>query len=192
MHNPFLKYVPILLVSAFLVTSACGESSPPSPTAPSPEAVVVKAQPLAIAPDLLPTPSCTTLPPFRGRLVVIVLGGRDFIVRRLGFAFSDRFGGSAAPTVIPILPTPLGSSTFPNSSPVPLPGSTTLPSPPVPIPGVLPLESLVTPRDTSREFPVLLEFGCGVPAAGTLVVSVDTTDGQGRLETSRVKVRIGE
>jgi len=43
----------------------------------------------------------------------------------------------------------------------------------------------------SRTLPFLLEFGCGVPPVGTLVVSVDTVDGRGTVGTSRVSVNVG-
>ena len=62
---------------------------------------------------------------------------------------------------------------------------------PIPIPGSLPAEELVIHAGVSHTMPVSLGFGCGVPADGTIIVSVDTTDMRGRASTSQVRVRVG-
>lgn len=187
------KYAPLFLISAFLITSACSDRNDTSPTAPSVmESFGLTAEPLTIAPELLSAPFCGSWPPFRAPVTVIVRGRRDLIVRRLGFDFTDRFGRRSVPATIRPLSGSSGATAIPNSSPVPFPSPATLPSSsPIPIPGSSPFDGLRLSGAASHRLPFSLEFGCGVPAAGTLSVSIEATDERGASGTSQVNVRIG-
>jgi hypothetical protein len=202
MHARFLKYVPVLLFSASLATTACGDSDRTSPTAATPlQSALVAAEPMAVTAELVPNASCSSLPPFRIPLVIIVSGGQGLIVRGVRFSFTDRLGGTALPVVIPaLLPSGAmsGSSSMPvpmpSSMPIPMPapGSITLPgSSPIPIPGSTAVTGVLIRAGDSRRVPLILEFDCGVPAAGTLVATVETMSPKGKSDTSRVSVRVG-
>jgi hypothetical protein len=82
---------------------------------------------------------------------------------------------------------------IPSSMPVPIPGVTGIPhSTTIPIPGSPSIDGvLLTGGDTHR-VPVSLEFGCGVRAAGSLVVNADMSDRRGRADSSEVRVTIGQ
>lgn len=183
MHARISRHV-LSLVSVSLIVAGCDDSagrSSGAPTAPgSSLSTLVTAEPSDIAPEFVSSRFCRTLPPFRARLSVTIRHGQNRFVRLVRFDFTDRFGGRAIPTVIPTLGT---TATLPNSMPVPLPTSS-----PIPIPGTLPLEGLAP---GSRPVPVVLEFDCGVRAAGTLVISVETADRRGMSEISRTSVDIG-
>jgi hypothetical protein len=55
-------------------------------------------------------------------------------------------------------------------------------SPAVPIPGTRPFQGTVG---------LVLNFGCGVPAEGTLFIDVETADHEGVVEVSHLRVRVG-
>ena len=187
MYTRSPKYIAILIVPAIVVITACGNHDPASPTAPAAvTSALVIAEPMTATPEFSSSISfCPAAPSFGVRLLITISGNGDIvIVQRLRFAFADRFGGFAVPVVTQ---TPRSTSgAIPNSMPVPLPTSM-----PIPIPGSLPAEELVIHAGVSHTMPVSLGFGCGVPADGTIVVSVDTTDMRGRASTSQVRVRVG-
>ena len=184
------KYVPLFLVSAFAVIS-CGETQPVSPTAPGPvDKAMITAEPATVSPEFLPTPFCPRFSPFGARFALVVRPGQDLILRVVQFQFVDRFGGRTFPSVIPLDTTAFPPSSLPGSPPIPTPTPSTLPSSgPVPIPSS-PFSPLLIPAGTFREFPFLLQFGCGVPAEGTVVVSLEFTDRRGTAESSELRVRI--
>jgi hypothetical protein len=189
MYARFSNYVTVFLVSVSTVTAACSDNA--SPTAPAPrESPVVTAEPLTVDPEFLPNPFCPTRPPFGVRLTVIVRAGQDLIVRGMRFDFIDRSGDAQIPLVIPIPLNSSGPVTIPSSMPVPIPGSSPIPipsSPPLPIPGFSPLDGVLVTGGSLRA-PFFVQFGCDVPAAGTLFISVDTADRRGTANTSRVRV----
>jgi hypothetical protein len=199
MDRRFSQYLPLLLIPAIAVIAACDDAEPVSPTAPvAVESALITAEPVTATPEFLTGSFCPAGPPFGLRLVITVGGALDIVVRQLRFDFTDRFGGMAVPLVTPIPAAP--SRSIPTSMPVPIPGSTAIPSSPVipipgsspiPIPGSSPIENVRIPSGFPTTLPLFLEFGCGVPAAGTLVISVDTTDARGTSGTSRVRVRVG-
>lgn len=186
MYTRSPKYITVLLVPAIVVIAACGNHDSASPTAPAAvTSALVIAEPMTATPDFSSISFCPAAPSFGVRLLITISGNGDIvIVQRLRFAFADRFGGFAVPVVTQ---TPRSTSgAIPNSMPVPLPTSM-----PIPIPGSLPAEELVIHAGVSHTMPVSLRFGCGVPADGTIIVSVDTTDMRGRASTSQVRVRVG-
>ena len=151
------------------------------------------AEPAAILPQFLSNPFCTTRPPFRAGLTLF-LTGRGRVLRAVLFEFSDRFGVRSVPTSIGTAGTLPSTSAvqLPASVPIPLPASVPIPLPagsPIPIPGTLPFNGFVL--DAPRNLPVLLEFDCGVSAAGTLFVTVESTDDRGMTDVSKTSVKIG-
>jgi hypothetical protein len=186
MYARICGYV-LSLVSVSVILAGCDDSpggSSGAPTAPGlSQAAVVTAQPSEIAPEFISTPLCRPDPAFRTSLIVTVHAGEDRFVHALRFDFTDRRGRRVRPRIVTSLETVVRSDI---SVPIPLPTSS-----PIPIPGTLPLDGSRFPAG-SRTLPVVLEFGCGVQAAGTLVVSVDTTDGRGRPGQASATVEVSQ
>jgi hypothetical protein len=200
------KYVLVLLFPVIVVLAGCGDSDPAGPAVPSlVQSTLITAEPATATPEFLPLSFCPDRPPFGLRVSVTVGGGLEIVVRRLRVDLRDRFGGIAVPQVIPIpatlgsipnaMPMPLPESTpIPSSPSIPMPGSPAIPtsgSSPVSVPGFSPFEDVRIPAGRSRTVPLFLEFPCGVVPAGTLVVSVETTDAHGRAGTSAIRVPVG-
>lgn len=191
MHTRFLKYVWILAFPAFAVLTACDErhAGPTSPDAL--QSALVTAEPLRVTPEFVTGTHCFSRPPFGVRLVVTVGSGLDFVAQRLRFDFTDNFGRSAIPLVTLLSTQQTGSNQIPTSMPIPIPESVSIPGAfPIPIPGSSSADGMSIPGGASRRLPFFLEFGCGVPAAGTLDVSLDGTM-RGTSGTSHVRVRVG-
>jgi hypothetical protein len=191
MERCFRKYLPVL-VTAAAATVACSDAAPASPTDPSLlQTAAVTVEPMIVRPEFLPGLFCAAHPPFRGNVVVVLGGPQDIIVRGLHFTFHHRLGGRTLPTVFPT-PTASGAIlTTPPYGPVPTPGFATLPgASPVPIPGASSIEGVLLHAQTLRRMPFTLEFGCGVPADGTLVIKADSADRRGTWYATEVKVEI--
>ena len=194
MNVPLPKYVPLFLVSALAVT-ACGQNDAASPTTPTRiDKAVIAIEPATVAPTFFPTPLCPRFSPFGARFTLVVRAGEDLVLRVVQFEFVDSFGGRAVPSVIPqssAASVPAASPVpLPGTSPVPIPTPSTLPSSSaVPIPGAS-FDPLLIPGGTSREVPFLLSFGCGVPADGTVIVTLEMLDRRGTPETTEVRVRV--
>ena len=191
----FRKYVAVVLVSATLGSAACSGSEPAGLAAPSPvAAATVKAEPVAIRPEFLPATSCFSRPPFRGGLVVIVGSTDDLILRGLQFNFTDRLGTRTSPLVSPAAAFSTATTSIPVSGPIPIPapGFVAIPgSSAITIPGSAPVHGVFLPANTSRQLAFDFEFGCGVLAEGSLVITVETTDRNGRRGASDVRVSVG-
>jgi hypothetical protein len=195
MSTRFSKHMTVLLLPAAVLVTACGETNHASPTTPAAvsTSALITAEPLTATPEFLPLAFCPAGPPFAIRLLITIGSGGDIvIVRRLRFHFRDRFGDVAVPLVTETRTALSGS--IPTQMPIPLPTSPPIAIPsasPIPIPGSLPFEDARIQAGGSRTVPTFLQFGCGVPADGTLVVSVDTAGVRGTSGTSHVSVRIG-
>jgi hypothetical protein len=178
----------VLFVGA---TAGCesGATSPISPPALVQLSSAVTVEPLVVQPEFLHAGSCARVAPFGLRLRVILGGHRNLILRGLRFRLTDRFGTSALPEVIPI---PTGSeAALPTPQSTPLPGATALPSSPIPIPGASPMTGVSVAAGASQPLPFFLRFGCGVLPEGTLFIMTDIADGNGRSDTSQLRVRVG-
>jgi len=152
-------------------------------TGPSPfQSRLVSVQPATLRPEFLSDRSCLGLRPFRTRFNLFVQADRDFSMRGLGFEFRDRAGGRALPLPIP---TTVTGPTIPNAVPVALPSSA-----PIPIPGTLPFNGVMFSSGI-HSLGLVLNFDCGVPAEGTLSISVNTTDQDGARDVSHVTVPVG-
>jgi hypothetical protein len=157
---------------------------------------------MAVAtPEFVPNASCRTVPAFRTSLVVIVGGNRDLILRNLRFSFTDRHGGNTLPFVIAGVVTTSVLTSVPNPMPVPMPNSSpitipgTMPIPgssPVAIPGAPAVDGVVLNAGTSRRLPLVLEFGCGVPASGSLTVIAEMMERDGTPRNQRTTLRLGD
>ena len=190
------KYLPAFLILSWLAAACDGNGGGAriSSTAPtslgSDESVRLAAEPETIRPRLLSGTTCTAEPPFQASLAVIVRASEPVVVQGLGFEFIDRSGARTVPQVTPGSTT---AASIPTTLPVPLPTSSPVPVPPsgalpTPAPGAAGLP--VSPADR-LSLPFLLQFGCGVPASGTLVIVVSASNAAGDGETSETRVGIG-
>ena len=189
-----------LLFLVLVATAACDRAEV-RVTAPAPASSGTAVQssftvePLTVRPEFLQTASCVSHPAFGVRVVIIVGGAHDVILRELRFGFTDRFGGNRFPDVIamPSLSAPVPpTSTLPTTSAIPFPGMATLPgASPIPIPGSSPVHGLFVPGGASRALPYYLRFACGVASKGTLLISAAAGDRSGSSEPIERSVRIG-
>jgi hypothetical protein len=188
MHPHITACVPGAILLAGLVCVSCSDAVPADATAPSSvRAIALSVQPEKVEPEFLPPiRRCSDARAFRTRFVVIVGGMEAFVVQELHVSFSDRFGVTAVPAVVPATGAPSGSM-ITSSPPIPLPTSM-----PIPIPTSGPNNGLSVFPGGSQELPVTLEFACGVRPEGTIVVAVGTRDGRGRSTTHRLSVDVGE
>ena len=147
-----------------------------TPALNTPGVNVVTVEPAVIRPVFLSGPFCFTASPFQAGLTLLFRADGELIVSGIGFEFIDRFGHRSVPTLIPTAGTA--------SIPVPLPTSS-----PIPIPGTSSFNGLIMAPGSSSALPFLLQFGCGVPASGTLIVSVNTAS-RGTPDVTQVRVRI--
>jgi len=194
------KYGVGLLFLALLVLAAC-DGAPVTVTAPAGDSgggsmqSAFAAEPATIRPEFFPTPGCPGRPAFFARVSVVIGGSDAVILRGLRFGFTDRFGAVTLPEIllIPSLTSPAPEPSPPGGSPIPLPGIAALPASPIPIPtpGASSINGLLVPNGIRRSLPFLLRFGCGVLGDGTLVITADAADRNGRFSTSDVRVRIG-
>lgn len=182
MYAHFSKYVAGVLVLVVLVSAACSENNPVDVLGPTaaPQALSLTAEPAVVTPEFLPTTfSVCNAPRFRTRFVVLLGGIRGVAVTGLFVGFTDFLGLAAVPTVLPA--APFGGTTTFSAARVP-----------VPFPATGPNDGLSVPTGFPQNVPVTLEFGCHVRPRGTILVTADTRDGRGRMETARLSVPVGE
>ena len=137
-------------------------------------------EPATLRPEFVGGTSCVPFRPFSTSIVIVMSPENDLIVRGLHFRFIDRSGVAALPRVSsnPASPiSPLGVAPLPTSSPIPIPSAS-------------PITGFMVPARSRHRMPFLLTFGCGVSDEGTLVVSVDSADMRGQLQTSQLQARV--
>ena len=149
------------------------------------QSTLVSVQPPAVAPQFFADPFCLGNQPFVAVVGVTVSPTTDLFLQRIGFELVDRFGGRSVPAVTPI-PIPEMRTTTPVSTPVPVPGFQ-----PIPGAGQISFGGQQIVSGQSRTDSFSLRFDCGVPAAGTLFFTVESTNRQGTRHVSRASVRIG-
>jgi hypothetical protein len=189
MHKRVTTYASaFLLLASFAATACNGDSGPAavSPTGPTAFAAggatsSVTADPTVISAEFQATGACRAEAPFDARLNVTVAPTQDLFVRRFGFEFLDRFGRRALPLAFP------GTIELNNSVLLPVSLPTTHP---IPFPGQVPLSSIGVQAGGFFRLPFRLRFDCGVPARGTLFVSVETADRRGTVDVSRITAQI--
>ena len=188
MHPHITACVPGAILLAGLACVSCSDAAPADATAPSSvRAIALSVQPGKVEPEFLPPiRRCSGARAFRTRFVVIVGGMEAFVVQELRVSFSDRFGVTAVPAIVPATGAPSGSI-ITSSPPIPLPTSM-----PIPIPTSGPNNGLSVFPGGSQEMPVTLQFECGVRPQGTIILAVETRDGRGRSTTHQLTVDVGE
>jgi hypothetical protein len=185
MHAPISALAPLILVVLALSLSACDDNGATLQSGPTPRGglqnVLVYAAPAVIAPEFLPGIGCSAFPPFRTSFNLFVRSERAVFLRRLGFELRDRSGGRALPLATVTSLAPAGQASLPLAVPT---------SSPVPIPGTLPFHGV----EMSQPFTagLALQFGCGVPARGTLFIEVETADRDGVPALSHLSVDVGD
>jgi hypothetical protein len=190
MNASFPKYVPLVLVPAFLVAAGCGDRNLVAPTGTAAQSASVTAEPAALTAEFLSSPRCPVLPAFGTHLRILLRSHRDLTVTNIRFDFSDRAGVRGTPTVIPT--TSGSSSMLGSSSPVAIPTFSSLPgASPIPVPGFSPLRDIAIGAGASETLPFFLQFGCGLIADGTIFIGVDTVDKRGFVDTTRIDLRLG-
>ena len=185
----------------FLALAACdrAEVSVTGPTALSSAISTTESlftlQPATLHPEFLPGNSCVPHSPFGTRIIVIVGGHRDVILRALRFRFVDRAGVNIFPRVAPIpgaSPLLIPVSNIPASFRIELPGVAPLPAvTSIPVPGGTSVSGLFVPSGSSHTLPFFLTFDCGIEPEGNLFVFIDTATAAGALHTSELRVRLG-
>jgi hypothetical protein len=142
----------------------------------------ITAEPAILNPTFLASDNCAVAPPFAAEVTVIVRGGEGLVVSGLAFELLDRLGDRQTPVVRPGSNT---SASVPTTPPLTLPTTSAVP---IPRPGS---STVVIPSAGQIALPFSLEFQCGVPASGTLVIVVSTADPSGAGQTSEARVRLG-
>ena len=190
-------YVPAFLLCSVLAAACDGNGADLGVTSTAPTSIRsaqstrITAEPETVVPQMLTSAFCAVEPPFQASVSVVVRAGDDVIVQGLGFEFIDRSGTRTAPAVTPSSST---AASIPTTLPVPLPSSSPVPIPgpgSLPIPGQGSIPGLLVSPGNLLTLPFLLQFECGVPASGTLVIVVATRDAGGDDDTSEARVRIG-
>ena len=189
--------VPVLCL--LMVTAACShQSTDTTITGPTPLNATSGNASFAVEPATLrPEPwpgSCGAHVPFGVRLGLTFPGEHDIILRGIRFAFTDRLGATAAPTIIPGMPnvtTPAPfAQTLPPASSITMPGMTSLPITSIPIPGASPIDGVLIRAGSSQRFDYILQFPCGVISDGVVVIVIDSADRSGRFGTAEMRVRV--
>jgi hypothetical protein len=178
------KYASAIVLLTSLGMAGCTEEGAftdhvMAPSTLTPAFTVVTVEPAAVRPVFLLSPSCFAASPFQAGFSLVFHTEQELLVNGFGFVFVDGSGRRSVPILIPTSNTPT------SFVPVPLPTSS-----PIPIPG--PSDSFngfVMTAGTSSTVPFLLQFGCGVAASGTLIVSVNTAS-RGTPEVQHLNVRI--
>lgn len=186
-YAPFVLY---LSLAASLVTG-CNRNvaSPTSPTEAGGGQSAITADPLNVEPELLHPSTCPGEPTFGFRVNVIVGHRRDLVLRGLQFRLVDLLGATTLPEVIPLSAS--SAVPVPSNLPGSVLGAATLPASPIPIPGGSPMHGVFIEAGGSRGLPFYLRFGCGRKPAGTLFISADAADMQGRPYSWDARVRVG-
>ena len=187
MHSPASTYALTFLLMASCAASACDtdDTVDVSLTGPSStgrfvnSVTVVPVEPAIIAAGSGTSSACRAEPGFNLRVDVNVLAREVLVVRSIRFEFFDESHRRVLPIPFPVAPA---------ASDALLPMPTTHP---IPFPGEASMSNVIVPAGASFTAPFRLQFACGVPASGTLVVSVEAMDDDRTLQVSRVSVRIG-
>lgn len=196
MHAGFSKYVPLLLFPAIVVFASCSDRDHANPTAPTVlTSASVTAEPSTAIPEVVPNRLCVGGSSFGVRILITIGAGSDITASRLRFEFTDRAGRRTVPLAIATATATSASASNSVLPPIPIPTQSSIPIPgssPVTIPSSspIPVDGLQIPAGSRRTVPILLQFGCGVAAPGTLIVSVDMTDMRGTSFTPQVRVRV--
>lgn len=178
------RWAAAFVLPAALLTASCATNA--GVTVPgSIQSTLVTAEPAAITPQFVIDPFCHVAQPFFALVDLTVSSATDLFLQRIQFDLVDRFGNRAVPTVSAI-PIPGLRTSNPTFTSIPMPASS-----PIPIPGQVSFsgQQIASGQAQTGSFSVL--FDCGVPAAGTLSITVESRNGQGAADVSRTSVRVG-
>jgi hypothetical protein len=175
------------MVLTSLMGIACDDSDEvggPGPTGPSRFIVgsTISADPSVVVADFRAGSGCFGEMPFDARINVNIRPGQELFIRGIGFEFVPIYGRRVVPLAFPGR-FELNNAVLP---PIPVPTSH-----PIPFPGQVPMSNMAVPAGAFLRAPFRLQFDCGVPARGTLFVSVETVDGRGGVGMSRISAPIG-
>jgi hypothetical protein len=174
----------LLVLSSFAgVACDSDDAAAVSPTGPSRfVAGAVSAEPSSVSAEFRARGNCVLDLPFDARINVHVRPQQDVSVRTFGFEFVDLHRRRVRPLVFP------GAFELNNTVLLPIPLPT---SHPIPFPGEAKMSDTRVPAGAFLNAPFRLQFDCGVPARGTLFVSVETADHRGTVDVSQRSVQIG-
>ena len=186
MRSRASTYVLLFLLMASCAASACDtdDTAAASLTGPSTDGrfvALLTVGPAVLAAESGVSTSCRTAAPFDVLVNVNVRARQDLFIRRVGFEFVDPSNRRVLPIPFPV--TTQVSSVLP---PVPVPTTH-----PVPFPGEASMSNALVPAGGTLTAPFRLQFDCGVPARGTLFVSIDTADADGTVVVVRTSAHIG-
>jgi len=178
MQNRASTYALTFLLMASWAASACdsvdnAQVSLTGPTTTGSVVAFLTVGPAVIAAGSQASTSCRTATPFDATVTVNVRARRDLFIRNVGFEFIDPVNRRVLPIPFPVTAIPV-----PTTHPVPFPGEATM-------------SSALVPAGETLTAPFRLQFDCGVPASGTLFVSVDTADPDGTVVVLRTTTHIG-
>ena len=185
MHSRASMYALTFFLMASCAASACDtddtvDASLTGPSTTGRFVAILTVGPAIVAAESDVSTSCRTAAPFDVMVNVNVRATQDLFIRRVGFEFVD-------PSNRRVLPIP-----FPVTTEVK--GSVLLPLPtthPIPFPGEASMSNALVPAGGTLTSPFRLQFDCGVPARGTLFVSVDAAEADGTVVVARTSAQIG-
>jgi hypothetical protein len=158
-------YIACVLAAAALVATSCSEVST-NPTGPtkveSSSTVSVNALSDTVIAEPVNRPVCPSVAPFTVPFGIVVRGNgvAGLVVTRIQMRFTDSAGAQMPPVTL--------------AAPLPITQFGT---------------ALAASRDDQR-FSLSMGVGCGVERRGTIMVEVETRDGQGRRGTGHVSVSV--
>jgi len=160
MRKHFLGGAILTLASVLVTGCNDGENTVAAPSPLRSLQVIALDRGFVVA-DVIPTPFCPLIQPFRAgfNVHVGVRGGFGVFLHEVQMGFFNGLG--THPRVV--IPTPALTDRF---------GST------------------FVPGGGSRAFPFLFDFGCFTGRRGTLVVGVQTRDDQGSLDSKTIEVEV--
>jgi hypothetical protein len=175
-----------LLLLASCAVTACDDSddaTTANPTGPSRFVVgSFSAEPSTVSAEFQAGSGCLGESPFDARINVHVRPQQELFLRGIGFEFVPIHGRRVRPLAFPGR-FELNNAVLP---PIPVPTSH-----PIPFPGEVPMSNIAVPAGAFFKGPFRLRFDCGVPARGTLFVTVEAADRRGTVDVSRFSAQIG-
>ena len=187
MHSRASTYALTFLLMASCAASACDTDDDANVNLVGPSTsgrfvAVLTVEPATLTAVTRTSSTCRAEAPFDVRVNVNVRAKQDLLIHDISFAFVD-------PSNRRVLPIPFPVTTgVQDSALLPVPIPTTLP---IPFPGEATMSNVLVPAGGTLTTPFRLQFDCGVPARGTLLVSVETADADGTVVVVRTSALIG-
>ena len=152
------------LVLLGFLAAACDHVSPNAPTTKiesmttsSTASISLSVTPATLASQPVPNSLCPSVPPFAVPFQLVVRGGTvDTSINDITMQFRDTLGAQMPPVT---LPGPLVTAQF---------------------------GSPLIPAATVRNLPLTFTFGCGTSLPGTLTVTLNSRDANGRIGSAQI------